>query len=376
MNLLSPIETAIDSAANLWDMSPLGDGLADRTPTPSSIIDIGPQRNVHRYRLPRAPTAHSPVLLVPPLAAPARCFDLRRGCSLAEHLISLGYPTYLVDYGAIGFGDRQLGLEHWVEDVIPNAVEAVRRDAGDCDVQLVGWCLGGILSLLAVAGQDLNVSSIALIASPFDFNKVRGAAPIRQLAELTGGRLVTALYQTLGGAPAPLVSLGFQLTALDKRLTKPLTLLRNIDDRELLAHIEAVDDYMANMLAYPGRTFGQLYHRFFRVNELAGGRVELDDGHLIDIGDVDIPVLVVAGANDVLAPRDAVHHVAELLVSSPDVRVETAKGGHLGVLTGRGARRSTWRHLDQFLREYDTRREALPPPASWLPTSRTRVQLA
>src|SRR3954453_23439380 len=276
MNLLAPI----DAAANLWDMSPLGPGLADRTPTPSSVVDSGPQRTVRRYRLPRAPTAHSPVLLVPPLAAPARCFDLRRGCSVAEHLISLGYPTYLVDYGPIGFGDRQLGLEHWVEDVIPRAVETVRADAGgDCEVQVVGWGLGGIMSLLSVARDDaLPVSSIALIASPFDFAKVRTAAPIRRLAELTGGRVVTALYTALCGAPAPLVSLGFQLTALDKRVTKPLVLLRNLGDRELLAHIEAVDDYMANMLAYPGRTFAQIYHRFFRINDLADGRIELSDG--------------------------------------------------------------------------------------------------
>jgi polyhydroxyalkanoate synthase len=135
----------------------------------------------------------------------------------------------------------------------------------------------------------------------------------------------------------------------------------------MLAHIEAVDDYMAHMLAYPGRTFGQLYHRFFRVNDLADGRVELEDGERIDLADVSVPVLVVAGSNDVLAPRDAVHHVADLLTGSPDVRVETSTGGHLGVLTGRSARRTTWRHLDDFLRDYDRRRGELPAGASWLP---------
>ena len=355
MNLLAPIEGAFDAAANAWDMSPLGSGLADKRPTPSAVIDVGPQRTVHRYRQPRKPSAHSPVLLVPPLAAPASCFDLRRGCSLAEHLIALGYPTYLVDYGPISFQDRQLGLEHWVEDVIPSAIEAVSEDAGGGDVQVVGWCLGGIMALLTVAGQDVPVRSISLIASPFDFSKVSTAAPIRRLAELTGGRLVTALYSALGGAPAPLVSLGFQLTALDKRVTKPLTVLRNLGDRELLAHIEAVDDYMANMLAYPGRTFAQLYHRFFRINELADGRISFSDGVTIDIADVDVPVLVVAGENDVLAPRDAVEHVTGILAGSPDVRFETAPGGHLGVLTGRNAIATTWRHLDSFLREYDER---------------------
>src|SRR3954470_12944917 len=332
MNLLAPIEGLVDAAANAWDMTPLGGGVADRRPMPSAVIDIGPQRTIHRYRLPRGASAHSPVLLVPPLAAPASCFDLRRGCSVAEHLVGLGHPTYLVDYGPISFGDRALGLEHWVEDVLPSAIRTVSEDAGGRDVQLVGWCLGGIMALLAAAGDDLPIQSIALIASPFDFSKVRTAAPIRRLAELTGGRLVTALYTALGGAPAPLVSLGFQLTALDKRITKPLTLLRNIGDRELLAHIEAVDDYMAHMLAYPGRTFAQLYHRFFRVNDLADGRVEIND-RVIDLANVEAPVLVVAGMNDVLAPADAVVAVEGLLTGAPEVRVHRAPGGHLGVLT-------------------------------------------
>ena len=353
--MAGPIERIVDSAANAWDMLPVvGGGLSDRTPTPSAIIDQGPQRKVHRYRLPRRPRAHAPVLLVPPLAAPASCFDLRRGCSVAEHLIAAGHPTYLVDYGPIGWSDRALGLEHWVEDVIPNAIDAVVDDADGRAVQVVGWCLGGIMALLSVAGHThLDVRSVALIASPFDFTRVRLMQPIRQLAELTEGRVVTALYRALGGAPAPLVSLAFQATALDKRATKPLTILRNLHDRDLLGHIEAVDDYMAHMLAYPGRTFGQLYHRFFLVNELAEGRLTFGDERCIDLADVRVPVLTVAGSNDVLAPVDAVHHVASLLPNSPDVRVETAKGGHLGVLTGRSARSETWRHLDAFLDDYD-----------------------
>jgi polyhydroxyalkanoate synthase len=42
-----------------------------------------------------------------------------------------------------------------------------------------------------------------------------------------------------------------------------------------------------------------------------------------------------------------------LLDSSPEVRLETAPGGHLGVLTGMAARHATWRHIDEFLVEHD-----------------------
>jgi poly[(R)-3-hydroxyalkanoate] polymerase subunit PhaC len=351
MRALDLLDRAVDAGANLFDVS-LGGGVLDETSIPRSVIDSGPQRTVYRYRRGGGARGGAPVLLIPPLAAPASCFDLRRGASLAEHLLALGYPTYLVDYGAISFSDRALGLEHWVQDVIPAAVRAVSADAGGREVQLVGWCLGGIMALLAVAGGHTPARTVSLIASPFDFDRLRMAAPIRQLAELTGGRLGTALYRALGGAPAPLVSLGFQLTALDKRLTKPLTLVRNAHDRDLLAHIAAVDRYMAGMLAYPGRTFGQLYHRFFRVNDLADGRIELS-GRVIDLADVRVPVLAVAGETDVLAPVAAVHHVGSLLSGSPEVVLATAPGGHLGVLTGRSARHTTWARLDEFLAAHD-----------------------
>src|SRR3954451_17558250 len=119
MRLVPDPASLLDSATNGFDLL-FGPGTADLTRQPSSIIDEGPQRIVHRsHSGPRARQKRAPVLLVPPLAAPASCFDLRRGCSLAEHLTSLGYPTYLVAYGPISFSDRALGLEHWVEDVLP-----------------------------------------------------------------------------------------------------------------------------------------------------------------------------------------------------------------------------------------------------------------
>ena len=350
------VENVVDSAANAWDLL-VGGGVADLSRTPSSIIDEGPQRTVRRYRPPNRPRPmrHAPVLLVPPLAAPASCFDLRKGCSLAEHLLARGYPTYLVDYGPISFNDRDLGLEHWIDDVIPAAVRRVSENSDGQSVQVVGWCLGGIMSLLSAAGnRDLPLSSLALIASPFDFEKLLLAGPIRRLGDLTGGRLVSGLYRALGGAPATLVSLGFRATALDRYVTKPVWIAQNLSDRELLAHMEAVDDYMANMLAYPGRTFGQLYHRFFRVNELAQGKLELTDERTIALDAVDQPVLAVAGKSDVLAPVDAVLALEGLLPNAAEVETHVAPGGHLGVLTGRSAMNTTWNYLDDFLARHDT----------------------
>ncbi len=368
-SLPSPAD-AVGAAVNLFDATVRG-GLADTRRMPSALIDEGPLRRVHRY-LPLGRggrrAASLPVLLVPPLAAPALCFDLRRGCSLAEHLLRRGRETYLVDYGRVRFGDRTLGLEHWIEDVIPKAVRAASEDAGGRPVQLVGWCLGGILALLAqCTDEQLPVASTAMVASPFDFSRVPLVAPLRPVAAVTQGQLVTQLYRVLGGAPAPLVKRGYQLAGIDKYVMKPWTIVSNLHDRELLAQIEAVDIFMDSMHAYPGRTFGQLYHRFFRSNDLADGRLALGD-RVLDLAAVKVPVLSIAGRGDGIAPVAACHHVAGLLPSAPPVGLETAPGGHLGVLTGRAARGTTWVMLDRFLAEHEA------PPAR--PMRRKRAATA
>ena len=162
---------------------------------------------------------------------------------------------------------------------------------------------------------------------------------------------------------AILVSEPITLLIFDKEITKPVVMASRLHDRDFLAQLEAVDRFMASMHAYPGRTFGQLYHQFFRVNDLADGHLRLSD-HDIDLEDVRVPVLCVAGESDVLAPQAAVHHLGGLLPNAPVVRMETGPGGHLGVLTGRGAKRTTWRWLDEFLRGTEAEAAVAQPVAA------------
>ncbi|GAA4545956.1 alpha/beta fold hydrolase [Amycolatopsis samaneae] len=324
-------------------------GVADLRPMPRVLLDQGPNRSLYRLTHGAAKQDGPPILLVPPLAAPALCFDLRRGCSLAEHLVDGGRNAYLVDYGNVAFSDRRLGIEHWIDDVLPRAIRKVSEDSGGQGVHLVAWCLGGIFALLTAADQaDLPIESITTIAAPFDFTAIPLIAPFRPLVDLTGGHLLTPFYRLLGGAPSGIVSRVFKVTGINKEITKPLAILKNLDDRDYLAQIEAVDHFMDNMIAYPGRTFGQLYHRFFRANDLAEGSVDLG-GRIIALSGVKVPTLVIAGQNDTIAPRGAVERLVELLENAPSVRFETAPGGHLGVLTGRKARHTTWRYIDEFL---------------------------
>jgi len=329
-------------------------GLADLRPMPRTVIDEGTLREVYHYEpAEEAPTRGEPVLLVSPLAAPPLCYDLRRGCSFVEHLVDAGRPTYLVEYGGVSFKDRRLGMEPWVEDVVPTAVRQASAHAGGRPVHLVGWSVGGIFALLAAAADStLPVGSITVLGAPFDVREVPLVAPFRPLLSLTDGLgPISRVYQA--AAPQPLVRWTVQLSAFQKLVTKPLAVACNLDDADYLAQLEAVDRVRAGMAAYPGRTFGQLYHRLLKGNALVEGTFQLGE-RTISVADVRVPVLVFGGANDGIAPIGAVKPLVPLLAGSPDARFEIVPGGHLGMLTGRRARTGTWPLIDSWVDEWST----------------------
>lgn len=327
--------------------------IADLREVPRDIVERRASFTLYRYEaVAGVPSRGRPVLLIPPLAAPALAFDLRRGCSLVEHFVRQGRPVYLADYGPVNFAHRGLGIEHWVDSVVPAAVDIVAGHSGAGSVHVAGWSLGGIFTVFtAAAHPELPLASVTAIASPFDLRQVPLFALARPVDRVVGP-LVGPTYRAMGGIPAPLTRLGFQVASLDKHLTKPIAMMTHADDRDFLAQLEAVDRFMASMYAYPGRSFGQLYHVIMRTNEFATGTIELA-GRVVELAKIDVPVLVVAGLDDTLAPTAAVAHLLDLVTGSPDAQLAQAPGGHLGVLTGRAARRTTWPAMENFFANHD-----------------------
>jgi polyhydroxyalkanoate synthase len=130
MDLIPKPGQIVSAASNVAHQMLYG-GLADLRPMPRTLIDDGPLRELYHYR----PQKHvrdtgDPVLLVTPLAATGA---LLRPASLllaGRALRAGGRPTYLVEYGEISFRDRNLGMEHWVEEVVPEAIRGASEHAG------------------------------------------------------------------------------------------------------------------------------------------------------------------------------------------------------------------------------------------------------
>ncbi|MGA8209072.1 MAG: alpha/beta hydrolase [Nocardioidaceae bacterium] len=350
MDLIPGPDQVVAAAVNLATLLRRG-RLADVAPMRRTVLtDRGPG-TVHRYRpLPGVASHGDPVLLVGPLGAPALCYDLRRGCSLVEHLLEGGRPTYLVELDGRPDGTA---LERLVDDVLPTAVTEVARDTAGHGVHLVGWGPGGLAAVLAAASRpDLPLVSLTSLAAPFDVDQVSDVAPLRPFPRVAGGRagLMSHAHRLLGGARVPLLGRVGRLPAVDSLLTKPLTLAWTLDDADFLAQVEAVDRLRARTAPdHRGRRFGRLYHRVLAAASAVEGSVTIDGGREIRLDGLRVPLLVVAGAGDTIAPAASVRRLLALLPAGADARFEVVEGGHLGMLTGRRARGTTWPLVERWL---------------------------
>lgn len=348
---VSLADTVTRAARNAWALT-LGDGIEQPAPTPYTVLWDQPHRRLHRYEhigAPRTSATDSAVLLVPPLAAPATCFDLRPDQSVAQFLLDAGHHPYLVDYGEITFADRRMGFEDWIDDILPEAIRRVSADRDGAPVDLVGWSLGGVLALLtAAADAALPIRSITAVGAPLDYDKVNFVPQVRAVARLTGGIGASTLVRLAGGVPAPLTRLAYRVTSWDRELRRPLFVAAHLTDAATLGRMETIDRFQDSMPGYPGRLYNQLWGRCMLANDLGRGEFRLGDRRIALAG-VTAPVLLVGGPDDVITPAAAVEHGTRTLTGSPQVRFETAPGSHLGILTGPAARTTTWMYLEKFL---------------------------
>ncbi|HET8706376.1 MAG TPA: alpha/beta fold hydrolase, partial [Pseudomonadales bacterium] len=114
-----------------------------------------------------------PILLVPPLGVHAWVYDLLNERSWVRYFLSQGFKVYLLDWGTVRKQDSDLTLEDYVLRWLPQATEAVRKHSGQQDISMMGYCMGGLLSLMYLAAtEDKQVRNLVTVASPVDFHRL------------------------------------------------------------------------------------------------------------------------------------------------------------------------------------------------------------
>lgn len=239
--------------------------------------------------------------------------------------------------------------------LLPDALTAVRDHSGEPEVYVLGYSLGGLFALLyAGSVGDAGLRNLVTVASPVDMQDATLVStalrwlnrPVRLLRRHSHFR-VRQIEPQLMHVPGRVNALAFRLIHPLGSLTRPLAVLRHLDDRERVAAHVTTSRWMNAMLAYPGALVQDFLVKLAIDNALAGGAVRLGDV-VSDFARIECSLLAIAGESDRMVGAASVQRIMAL-VASPDRTFALVPGGHAGVFAGRSAPAHTWRIAADWL---------------------------
>lgn len=290
-----------------------------------------------------------PFLIVFSIMGRPYVLDLQPGNSFIERLLEAGLDVFLLDFGVPDILDAENTLETYVDDYIPRAVRAA-VEASDADgVDVLGYCLGGMLATLAVAGNpQLPVETLAVMASPVDFADMTGVIQV-----LVQGQLeIDEIVDHTGNVPAEAVHRMFRSLKPTSGISAYATLWEKMWNDEFVEVFQAMSQWARDQVPFPGAAARQGLDLLLQQNLLETGRVPLGD-RVVDYADITCPILNIVAEHDHIVTPDAARPLNHL-VGTDDVTELVVPAGHIGLATGRQSVQTTIPELTAWLQTHRT----------------------
>jgi polyhydroxyalkanoate synthase subunit PhaC len=332
------------AAAVEWLNILLTQGDAEIGTTPKDVVWTHRKTTLYRYR--SSDRTHPiPVLLVFALINRPDIFDLARGRSFVEFLLSEGYDVFLVDWGEPDEEDADLGLEYYTCEALPWAMRETLRASGQEELSLLGWCIGGTLCAMHAAIEpDSPARNLVLLTTPIDTDGTLYTKWLRR--DSFDPEAVTDTYAAIPGGAIDFAN------KIMKPVTNYWTTYRKLWDdvlagKDRRAAYQPMAKWVADNPPFPARAYREWITWMYKENRLVGGRLRLD-GRRVKLDRIEQSMLVVTAGADHIAPPPGTRPLLDL-ASSEDITHFDRPGGHIGLMAGSRAREEIWPDIAEWL---------------------------
>jgi polyhydroxyalkanoate synthase len=318
--------------------------------TPRQAIWTLNKATLYRYTpvVPAEERHPVPILLVFALMNRSAILDLRPGNSFVEYMIRRGYDVYLLDWGKPGPEDSELKFDDYVLEYLPRAIRKMKAVSGSDSFTVLGWCIGALLSTLyAALRPDDGLKNLILLTAPLDFSEKR-TVPLARMADERYLDVDLILQAYGDNMPGNLIDYGAKmLKPVENYVGSYLRLLDNLDNQKVVDSWHAMNTWVNDGIPMAAATYRQLINDFYRENKLMQGTLALR-GEKVDLRRIAANLLVVIAGDDHITPPCQSEPVLER-VASADKQALRVPGGHIGIMAGSGAAKTTWPKIDEWL---------------------------
>lgn len=314
-------------------------------------VGVTPSRCVYRedklrlLQYETEPRLATPTLFVFALVNRPYILDLKEGKSVIRHFIDAGFPTYNIDWGIPSDGDRHLSLEDYVLRYMDHAIDEILKRTGRDRINIVGYCMGGSLSVMYTALKPEKVRNLILMAAPVDWSEKE-----HLLARWTDPAYfnVDQFIEVHGNAPPEWLQTSFaMLRPVNNLVAKYITLYENLDNEKFLEDFLAMETWLNDNIPVAGETFRQFVKQCMQRNELIRGKLEIG-GERVAVEKISCPILNLTATADHLVPCGQSLPLKGA-VASKDYEAVEFPAGHIGLAVSTKAHKDLWPKAAQWL---------------------------
>jgi polyhydroxyalkanoate synthase len=323
--------------------------------SPKDLLIQRGTMNLYHYRPMSDEVYRVPLLLVMATTNRGYIFDMVPGQSLVEYLLKAGYDVFMLDWTPPRRDEKSLTLADYVLDFIPTAIARVQEETGEEEFSLVGYCFGGVLSILWAAlnppistKNPAPMKNLVCFTTPVDFSKMEmfQAWADKRFFD------VDKLVDTFGNCPADYLYTAFDMLRPGARIAGNIRLLDNLWNDEFVKSFRMFDRWASDTLPLAGEYFRETTKKLMWDNRLHNDTMEVA-GRPIDLSVITAPFLHVTAEHDHIVPSAASAPLIEK-VGSTDKEQVTMKGGHVSLVAGGNAIKRLWPKLIDWLGERST----------------------
>ena len=334
----------LEAMTNNYDrmMEPIRDTI---NRTPSEIIPMKGNFEVHHYKTSSPPKFKIPILVVGSLINRHYILDLLPDRSIIRHFQQLGFDVYATDWRRPRIRDENMPLASYAHDYLEKAVDKVEEITGSRNVTLFGYCWGGILSLIYSALHPENVKNLILHATPVDFGN-----PPTVLESWIKDLDVKKFVNTFGNVPSSFLNIAFILrNPLEAALKYQFYFSQPRSTKEIMQFF-AVESWLYDSVPIIGKVFEKIINDIYKKNLLIQNKMMVGE-NLVDLKKITIPVLNIVGTNDDLVSAESSRSITDV-VSSKDKKTLEFPTGHVGLCVSRTAHKKLWPEVGKWLIEH------------------------
>ncbi len=283
------------------------------------------------------------ILIVPSLINRSYVLDLSAERSLCRWLADQGFRPYLMDWGAPDETEQRFSLTDYVAGYLEQALDQILSAADGEPPVLLGYCMGGLLTLALSQRREKDVAGLALLATPWDFHAGAEALSQEQLALMTSTYLPLAAQ--LGYLPVDALQSLFALLE-PMAVTRKFVGFAQLDQESDEARsFVAVEDWINDGVPLAAPVTRECLEGWYRQNLTVDGNWEIA-GEKVVPGNLKLPCLGIVPAQDRIVPPESALALCTALKS---VEVLRPRSGHVGMLVGQHALEDTWQPLVSWL---------------------------